>query len=92
MCAECEKYEELAPVRARAARTQCSYQWHAFDSMLIDLQHAGLTRLHLLRAPPEKAKTINQLVQAVLNQMLNSKKLSELLSQNVHPKLFPKWM
>lgn len=25
-------------------------------------------------------------------KMLNSKKLTELLTENVHPKLFPKWM
>lgn len=56
------------------------------DHMLITAKRASSTK------PDIPRNTTNTSSWGFCGIMLNSKKLTELLTENVHPKLFPKWM
>jgi hypothetical protein len=57
------------------------------DLVKLDFSRA-LTKAHGWRLELDDLNDLED----ITFDMLNSKKLTELLAANVHPKLFPKWM
>jgi hypothetical protein len=86
-----------SPLRFNAPARH-TYEYSTLDQMLTKMQQEGLGQILLTRNadallyPSSQSIAVQERIRNTLDDMLNSARLRDLLDQNVHPKLFPKWM